>query len=519
MDFESYSQFEAAMHDLLRRRLHAQGRPYQARAQIGGVDQTVAQGPGTFTYAYAEADGWAAQGYEDLPKPTLFEFRYGHPSPDAVPRAMRTADAAKAASVVMVLGTRTSVEVARAILARAEEWAGKIKFVLWTLDDVTRMIKPVSVEESRDAVVVVSTPASGGIPTGCSDVVVVSGPESGGGIPHLADRVAPLARDSAPPPAWRTTRNAYLAELKEAWLRSSLVLFLGAGVSIDAGVPGWNALLHELLLSLIGRQTDSSVQFSTEEIELLADALARQRGWAPAVVARYIRAGLKDEFDAEVRRSLYRRIAADSSSPVLKAIARLCVPRRDGSGVRAVVTYNFDDLLERHLEQSGVMYRAAYREGDLAADDELGIFHVHGFLPAGVQNEKLTESLLVFSEEGYHEVYREPYSWSNLVQMNFLRERVCLLIGLSATDPNLRRLAELAARRRPQARHYILLKREGFPDPAVRSTRLEQAFQSMHHDLQERALRELGLNVLWLEDYAEIPSLLDSLRKPAQVVK
>jgi hypothetical protein len=72
MDFESYSQFETAMHDLLRRRLHAQVRPYQARAQIGGVDQTVAQGPGTFTYAYAEADGWAAQAYEDLPKPTLF---------------------------------------------------------------------------------------------------------------------------------------------------------------------------------------------------------------------------------------------------------------------------------------------------------------------------------------------------------------------------------------------------------------------------------------------------------------
>src|SRR5690606_21315200 len=92
--------------------------------------------------------------------------------------------------------------------------------------------------------------------------------------------------------------------------------------------------------------------------------------------------------------------------------------------------------------------------------DELSIYHVHGFLPRDRSGyDGLEKSTLVFSEEGYHELFTDPYHWSNLVQLNLLRETRVLMIGLSLTDPNLRRLLEIAGRRNGPGRHYAFLRR------------------------------------------------------------
>jgi hypothetical protein len=39
-----------------------------------------------------------------------------------------------------------------------------------------------------------------------------------------------------------------------------------------------------------------------------------------------------------------------------------------------------------------------------------------------------------------------------------------------------------------------------------------QGFLSVHHGLLEQSNRDLGLNVIWVEDYGEIPAILDSVR-------
>ncbi|MCY6325657.1 SIR2 family protein [Bacteroides fragilis] len=126
----------------------------------------------------------------------------------------------------------------------------------------------------------------------------------------------------------------------------------------------------------------------------------------------------------------------------------------------------------------------------------------------------------MFSEEAYHKVYSEPYHWSNLVQLATLRENNCLMIGLSLSDPNLRRLLEIAAQKHSKNnRHYVFMQRlsndnlidEGNKEriDIISANKIIQT----HHVVQEMMMSSLGTNIIWFEDYDEIPKLLDSIKK------
>lgn len=66
---------------------------------------------------------------------------------------------------------------------------------------------------------------------------------------------------------------------------------------------------------------------------------------------------------------------------------------------------------------------------------------------------------MIFSEENYHEVFSDPYHWSNLAQLTNFREKNCVMIGLSMTDPNLRQLLEIAARRIDESKHFTFMQK------------------------------------------------------------
>lgn len=75
----------------------------------------------------------------------------------------------------------------------------------------------------------------------------------------------------------------------------------------------------------------------------------------------------------------------------------MCSPRRTGAKVKSVLTYNFDDLLERQLETKDIRHPFIYTDIERYHPDELPIYHVHGFLPEKRQKyDRLDKSTLVF---------------------------------------------------------------------------------------------------------------------------
>lgn len=249
------------------------------------------------------------------------------------------------------------------------------------------------------------------------------------------------------------------------------------------------------------------------------------------MLARYLRRGLsagsgseQSEFIRSVTEQLYglRNQRFSLSSPLIRAIASLCTPSRTGAKIKSVLTYNFDDLLERELENRQLAFRSIFEEIDLASPEELPVYHVHGFLPEDRDKyPNIEKATLVFSEEGYHKIYGDAYHWSNLIQLNSLKENACLMVGLSLTDPNIRRLLEISSKSIDKPKHFAFLRRVDYESfskekgkPIVRAPgSLVRTFLDRHHSLNEEVMKELGVNIIWYEDYEDIPKLLADIGK------
>lgn len=206
-----------------------------------------------------------------------------------------------------------------------------------------------------------------------------------------------------------------------------------------------------------------------------------------------------------------------SVSNTINAITELCRPQRNGMPLHAIVTFNFDDLVEQNLTTNRIRFRSISLEGETALPAELPIYHVHGFLPRGTDPDPAQD--LVFSEDAYHVQFVDPFSWSNLILLNHLAQDTCLFIGLSMTDPNLRRLLDVSHRKNPTRVAHYVVKRRRAPADVKRQTqtftgdRPETArrLATMADEIEGGDAQSLGINVLWVDDFTELPTLLQGV--------
>ena len=334
---------------------------------------------------------------------------------------------------------------------------------------------------------------------------------------------------------WKEERDSRLTQLNNCYRKGQFSLFLGAGVSSSAGMPNWNRLLNSLFVTYLTNEFNDNSNISDNDINEIVSRLNQIDDSSALMAARYLRKGLSKtaedakDFTNAITKSLYK--LRDTKYPIdselIKSIGSLCTPKMTGSKVKSVITYNFDDLIERQLKNRSLDFHSIYGDSETYDRDELPIYHVHGFIPEdNTQYERLENSTLVFSEEGYHQIYMESYHWSNLVQLNSLKENNCLMIGLSMSDPNLRRLLDIASRNTEKTRHFAFMQRisdNNFIFEKDWETKKEvqkianvegaKEFLNKHHVLNEEIMKELGVSIIWYEDYDEIPVLLNKIKE------
>lgn len=321
---------------------------------------------------------------------------------------------------------------------------------------------------------------------------------------------------------YNENKEKYMVALKNAFHNDDLSLFLGSGVSIDQGLPsnkglnceyggvcnnkscekglpGWKSLIQRLIIDCLESYDNKYANESEidEKIESYSNII-----WASFIKKSFEEKDLHEK----LKEALYRRYDHSiKKNSHLYNISQLCISPRGKTGIYSIVTYNFDDALEFYLKNLSIPYNIIFEEKTIPTNEELPIYHVHGCIPKEVDEElKWEKNSIVFAETEYHSLYKDPYSWQNLIQLSLLKEKTALFVGLSMDDPNLRRLLDIARRYSAGAKHYAILKnRWNFNDK-----KLTNIFRT----LEEKVFEELGVNVIWVEDYSEIDDILRKIK-------
>lgn len=287
-----------------------------------------------------------------------------------------------------------------------------------------------------------------------------------------------------------------LIQLKNAYKEKNLVLFCGAGISIGSGIPSWNKLLVSMFLEIS--------KLSSDYTDVLCDKLKNELFISQEMLARMIKFSDSKYFHERIRRNLYKDLKKESTDTI-NAIIDLCSNNCKDKGIKEIITYNFDDLLEQNLRKNNIKFYNDIGEG-------IPIHHVHGLLP---QNEEIRcNNRIVFSEDEYHEEYTKFTSNATIKQLGALNDNVCLYVGISFTDPNMRRLADeyFKNHKAKSPVHYLIKKvpniNVGQDNSYLSSTKILN--QIMY--LEELDAESFGFKIIWLDSFDEIPKLFNDIK-------
>lgn len=341
-----------------------------------------------------------------------------------------------------------------------------------------------------------------------------------------------------------------LRGLQWAWKQKHLVLFLGAGVSIPYGVPSWKNLVLELLFEQV-EHTRRLGNIWPHYRRALASWMTDYFDYSPLVLARMVERdarkrakrrakteGAEQPVDGDqiflekLRSQLYAQCKAPRNKrTTLQAIADLI--KRSGGNIRCVVSFNFDGLLEEELAQREIP-TVSIVDGTRHHSGPFPIIHPHGFVP---RQGPIERAHLVFTEDDYHKLTETVFHWGLSEIVSELRHSTVLFIGLSMSDPSLRRLldatrnSDIPPHWQLQLRHQVydheqlaaindianrarhwgeILGYKEKKDPPQLADALNDVL--LQADTYDRALFEaMGVKTIWLQSFDDISRLLDKI--------
>jgi hypothetical protein len=255
-------------------------------------------------------------------------------------------------------------------------------------------------------------------------------------------------------------------------LAGTASLFVGAGLSREAGYPGWGALLNPL-------RSEASIPDGLNDLPLVAEYYVQQ---VP---------GGRDRLNARLLADLSRVGAVPTQGHTL--LARLKVAE--------TWTTNYDCL----IEEADSDLKVIVEDSELADPGFAGrrLVKMHGSLGPGTTGWRAPPVIARSDYESYDRAHIRL--WTAL-QAQYLRSNF-LFLGFSFSDPNIEILLRLSRRLGAEAPHHYTVIRRPAGGTDLRL-----------HELQVADLEATGVSVVPINEYSDLEPLLVSLvrrtRKP-----
>lgn len=271
-----------------------------------------------------------------------------------------------------------------------------------------------------------------------------------------------------------------------------ITLFVGAGVSTEAQLPSWAALVKELL-------DGSAGEMAQGDRTLWTDAILAEGPLAAAAIARALKPS-DTEFRRALRDALYGGRHPRDIVPGALAQQIAWLKKRLGSRLR-IATANYDGLLEAALKGAGldpVSYVRKWAEPEGRA----AVWHLHGrLMRSDADTAWLSEGQLVLTEGDY--ARSAHATWPEDFVAESLRESLCVFVGLSMTDPNfIRWLYRHKSESSPE--HIAIFVRQAAPSA-------KEAIREKLEEAAEARWRIAGVRPIWTNYYGEVAQLVHEI--------
>jgi hypothetical protein len=339
-------------------------------------------------------------------------------------------------------------------------------------------------------------------------------------------------------------RRSNLLRLRKRYCEKKLVLWLGAGVSIPYGIPNWNQLVLGLLIrhglsgDPAGRRGIHGWDDYSDYRQALGEWMIERFKFDALKLAQVFAAegDLKQKIKDELYASLKPSVQDSTRNTSLDAVVQLIAEgQRTGNGIQAVITLNYDDLLETKLREAGIECTAVIRPNTKI--DGIAVYHVHGFLPS---SGSIPKQELIFTESNYYEASSSGFSWAVQTMLHYLYNYHVLFVGVSMNDPNLRRFLDVAHANGEEPRHFVIRQDYVVGDDEVelvvaqiqakarkvaqRTGRKETEGRTelgdaildvcrLAHEYDREALNSLGVRPIWVRDNADVSKVVEVVYK------
>jgi hypothetical protein len=231
-----------------------------------------------------------------------------------------------------------------------------------------------------------------------------------------------------------------------------------------------------------------------------------------------------------LREALYEKWRKDpkgkSKMPTLENNRTLCAIKRllefDLSNpqspspkplVSRVLSYNYDDLIETVSSEMRLPFFPVWEGSPRNPTPKARpCYHVHGYVPPC--GEKKPVQPVVLTEDHYHDQASNLMSWTNLIQIQTLSHAPGLMVGLSLSDRNIRRLlrATMSPLRCPL---FCILVKSQLPSLGASHSSILDALRRKLDDDEHQANRtyldDIGVKPLFVDSHIDVPKAIDEL--------